>query len=285
MTITNETSEAKTPYKWVGTRPVRHDGLDKVTGKARFAADMLMPRMIYGLVLRSPYAHARILSIDTSAAETMPGVGAIITAADFPEPDPKDYVSRNLMARDKVLYEGQVVAAVAANTRRQAKAAAERIRVEYEELPYVLNVDEAMAEDAPLLHDNLMTQGVDPVSTKASNISKRTLYERGDLEAGFAEADVVIEREFTTKVVHQGYIEPHAAVADTGKDDRATIWCSTQGHFGVRSATAKMLGWQMSQIKVSPAEIGGGFGGKIPIYLEALGFQARERFRGIFEKI
>lgn len=221
----------KTPYKWVGTRPVRHDGLDKVTGKARFAADMLMPRMIYGHVLRSPYAHARILSIDTSAAETMPGVGAIITAADFPEPDPKDFVSRNLMARDKVLYEGQVVAAVAANTRRQAKAAAERIRVEYEELPYVLNVDEAMAEDAPLLHDNLMTQGVDPVSTKASNISKRTLYERGDLEAGFAEADVVIEREFTTKVVYQGYIEPHAAVADTDKDDRATIWCSTQGAF------------------------------------------------------
>ena len=276
MTIANEISETKTPYKWIGTRPVRHDGLEKVTGRARFAADLIMPRMIYGHVLRSPHAHARILSIDTKEAEDMPGVRAIVTGKDFPDPDPSDVVSRNLMARDKVRYEGQVVAAVAANTRRQAKAAAEKIVVEYEVLPHALTVDEAMAENAPLIHEDLITKGVDPLPSKPSNIANRSHYERGDLEAGFAEADIVYEHEFTTKVVHQGYIEPHAAIADTGKDGRSSIWCSSQGHFRVRSLTAKMLGWETSQIKVIPAEIGGGFGGKTTIYLEPLAARLSE---------
>ncbi len=277
MTMTNEHTDAKTPYKWVGTRPVRHDGLDKVTGRARFAADLILPRMLTGLVLRSPHAHARILSIDTTTAEAMPGVEAVITAKDFPEPDRQDYVSRNLMARDKVLYVGQVIAAVAALTRRQAKAATEKIVVRYEELPPVLTIDEAMAEDAPLLHDDLITEGMDPIPTKASNVCKRTLHERGDLMVGFTEADLVIEREFSTKVVHQGYIEPHAAIADTSKDGRSHIWCSSQGHFMVRSATAKMLGWENSRIKVTPAEIGGGFGGKTTIYLEPLAVRLSEK--------
>ncbi len=284
MTIANEermatagVSPSQTPYKWVGTRPVRHDGLDKVTGRARFAADLILPRMLTGQVLRSPYAHARILSIDTTSAEAMPGVEAVITAKDFPVPGRQDYVSRNLMARDKVLYEGQVLAAVAARTRRQAKEAVEKIVVEYEQLPPVLNIDEAMAENAPLLHDDLITEGADPTPDQASNISKRTLHERGDLAVGFAQADLVIEREFSTKVVHQGYIEPHAAVADTSKDGRSDIWCSSQGHFMVRSATARMLGWENSRIKVTPAEIGGGFGGKTTIYLEPLAVKLSEK--------
>lgn len=277
MTDVNAISTKKNAYKWVGTRPVRHDGLEKVNGHARFAADLTLPRMVAGHVLRSPYAHARIVSIDTAEAETMPGVKAIITAADFPEPHPKDYVSRNLMAKDKVLYEGQVVAAVAAGTGRQAQAAAEKIIVKYEKLPHVLTVTEAMAENAPLLHENLITKGIEPPPSKASNIPNRTVFERGDLEAGFAEADQVFEHEFNTKVVHQGYIEPHAVVADTSSDDRSVVWCSSQGHFMVRAKTAKMLGWEPSQLKVIPAEIGGGFGGKTTIYLEPLAVKLSQK--------
>lgn len=276
MTDVTETPAAKN-YKWVGTRPVRHDGLDKVVGRARFAADLTLPRMLYGHVVRSPHAHARIISIDTKAAQAMPGVKAVITSADFPEPHAKDTVSQNLMARDKVLYEGQVVAAVAANTRQQAKAAAKKVVVQYEALPHALTVDEAMAEGAPLLHEGLFTKGIDPAPTKASNIANRTVFERGDLEAGFAEADVVFEHEFNTKVVHQGYIEPHAAVADTTSENRSVVWCSSQGHFKVRSATAAMLGWEPSQVKVIPAEIGGGFGGKTTIYLEPLAVKLSQK--------
>ena len=280
MTVAVEESPVKKSYKWVGTRPVRHDGLEKVNGKARFAADMTKPRMIHGHVLRSPLAHAKILSVDTTEAESMPGVKAVVTAADFPPPSKNEgfpHRSSNLIAREKVRYEGQVVAAVAATTRRQAKAAAAKIAVKYEELPHVLTVDEAMADGAPLLHENLITKGLDTTPKQASNIAKRDYFEQGDLEAGFAEADVVYEHEFTTKVVHQGYIEPHACVADTSKDGRSEIWCSSQGHFMVRSATAEMLGWETSQLKVIPAEIGGGFGGKTTIYLEPLAVKLSQK--------
>ena len=273
MTISEDAAKAEKALKYIGTRPVRPDGVDKVTGKARFAADLRLPGMLAGYVLRSPHAHARIVSVDTSAATGMPGVKAVITAADFPELDPGDpnhRNSNNLMARDKVLYEGHVVAAVAASTGREAKAAAEAIAIEYEVLPHVLTVDEAMAEGAPVLHSDLITRNVEPAATEASNVSNRTLLERGDLDAGFAEADVVIERDFFTKPVHQGYIEPHAVVADSSPDEKSVVWCSSQGHFRVRSQTAGMLGWEPSQIKVLPAEIGGGFGGKTTIYLEPL---------------
>ena len=260
-------------YRWIGTRPVRHDGLDKVAGKARYAADLVLPSMLHAHILRSPHPHARIISIDTSPAEAMPGVRAVVTGADFPEAPPKG-ADRNLMctviARDKVLYTGHAVAAVAASTRREAKAAAEAIEVTYEVLPHVLNIADAMADDAPVLHDNLFTRGVEPRPTEPSNIAARTVYERGDVEQGFGEADIVIEREFSTQAVHQGYIEPHACVVDCGQDGKTMIWCSSQGHFKVRSATATVLGWDTSQIKVIPAEIGGGFGGKTTIYLEPI---------------
>ena len=258
-------------YRWVGTRPVRHDGLDKVAGKARYAADLNLPGMLHGHILRSPHPHARIVSIDTTKAAAMPGVKAVITGADFPEAPPKG-ATRNLMctviARDKVLYSGHAVAAVAASTRREAKAAAEAIEVTYELLPHVLNIADAMADDAPVLHDNLLTRGVDPRPTEPSNIAARTVYERGDVEQGFGEADIVIEREFSTQAVHQGYIEPHACVVDCDQEGKAVIWASSQGHFMVRSSTATVLGWDTSRIKVIPAEIGGGFGGKTTIYIE-----------------
>ena len=266
-------TEAKPKYKFVGTRPVRHDGLDKVTGRARFAADLNLPGQLTGIVVRSPHAHARIRGIDTSSAESMPGVKAVITRDDFPSTDPSDRdhdMRVNLMARDKVLYEGHAVAAVAAATPEQARRAAAAVRVDYEPLPAVMTIDEALADGAVVLYEHMMTAGANPPATAPSNVSGITRFANGDLDAGFAEADVVVEREFTTQPVHQGYIEPHGVVADTGQDGRSTLWCSSQGHFNVRAQTASMLGWETTRIKVIPAEIGGGFGGKTTIYLEPL---------------
>ena len=276
-------TEENPGYKWVGTRPIRPDGLDKVTGKAQFGADLTLPGMLFGKVVRSPHAHARILSIDTSTAESMLGVKAVITGSDFPDlaangAYPSDIdVANNAIARDKVLYEGHVVAAVAATTRELAEAAAKAVDVSYEVLPHVLTVDEAMADNAPLLHENMMTKGVEPAPEQPSNIASRIVHERGDLEQGFGEADVVIEREFTTKPVHQGYIEPHAAVADANNDGRANIWCSSQGHFAMRAYTATVLGVSQGTLKVTAAEIGGGFGGKTVIYLEPLAVRLSQR--------
>ena len=275
------TTDTNPGYKWVGTRPVRHDGLDKVTGRARFGADLTLPGMLIGAVLRSPHAHARIRSIDTSDARAMNGVKAVVTGADFPMLESEageggeggfDFrdLCRNIMARDKVLYEGHALAAVAATSRRVALAALAAIKVDYEVLPHVIDVEEAMAAGAPILHEDMITTGVDPVPETPSNIAERFLHERGDIEQGFAEADVIVEREFTTRPVHQGYIEPHAVVADTAEDGRAVVWCSSQGHFMVRTYTAKLLGWEPSRIKVIPAEIGGGFGGKTTVYVEPL---------------
>ena len=260
-------------YRYVGTRPVRHDGFEKVTGRARFAADLNMPGQLVGVVVRSPHAHARIVSVDTSAAEAAPGVKAVVAGGDFPavEPSDRDYdMCVNLMARDKVLYEGHAVAAVAAATLEQALKAAEAVEVVYEPIPAVLTIEDALDPGAPVLHDHMITSGVEPQPTEPSNVSSVTRFSAGDAAAGFGAADLVVEREFTTKPVHQGYIEPHAVVADAGQDGRCVLWCSSQGHFNVRSSTATMLGWETSRIKVIPAEIGGGFGGKTTIYLEPL---------------
>ncbi|MEZ5236748.1 MAG: xanthine dehydrogenase family protein molybdopterin-binding subunit [Acidimicrobiales bacterium] len=280
MTIADDPATTAPGYKWVGTRPIRPDGFEKVTGRARFGADLMLAGMLEGSVLRSPHAHARITSIDTTKAASIPGVKAIITGADFPEPagNPTDQdMCRNAIARDKVLYEGHVVAAVAATSKRVANQALAAIEVTYEVLPHVMTVDEAMAPGAVLLHDNMITQGVDPAPTEPSNVASRVVYQRGELDKGFADADVVVERTFTTKPVHQGYIEPHAAVADTTPDGRSTVWCSSQGHFAMRAYSAKVLGWDPSRLKVIPAEIGGGFGGKTTIYLEPLAVRLSQK--------
>lgn len=267
-------------YKYVGTRSIRPDGLDKVTGRARFGADRHLPGMLTGAVLRSPHAHATIRSIDTSAAAAVPGVKAVITAADFPEITSEEAhagesvvdfrdLSHNVMARYKVLYVGHPVAAVAATSRRAAERALEAIVVEYEVHPHVTTVAEAMAADAPILHDDLVVKGFgDDIAP--NNVAQRHLIERGDVAAAFADAHLVIERQFTTKPVHQGYIEPHAVVADTSEDGHGVVWVSSQGHFLMRDLTAKVLGWDASRLRVLPAEIGGGFGGKTTIYLEPL---------------
>ena len=259
-------------FKWVGTRPDRPDGADKVTGRARFAADYNMAGQLIGKVLRSPHAHARIRSIDTSAAEALPGVKAVVTSKDFPEQENlivptgemqvnlRD-VTRNIMAREKALYDGHAVAAVAATSEAIARAALALIKVDYEILPHVIDVAAAMKDDAPILHDHLRTDGVEPKPTKPTNIAKRIDFAKGDIEAGFKQAEVVVERHYTTQPVHQGYIEPHACLASASADGQIHIWSTTQGHFQVRGFCSRLLGIETSQIRVTPSEIGGGFGG------------------------
>src|SRR5450631_1888332 len=215
--------------KVVGTRPVRPDGVDKVTGRAQFGADMVMAGMLWGKVKRSPHAHARIVSIDASMALKIAGVKAVVTAADFPDiPSEEAFVgegpmnfrdlSRNCMARGKALYEGHAVAAVAATSQAIADEALELIDVKYEVLPYVIDVEAAMADDAPVLHDDLFTAGVDPKPTRPSNIAKRVYFKKGDIGAGFKQADVIVEGRYTTEPVHQAYIEPHACLCHYGAD-------------------------------------------------------------------
>ncbi|MBL8702676.1 MAG: xanthine dehydrogenase family protein molybdopterin-binding subunit [Alphaproteobacteria bacterium] len=275
-------------FKWVGKRPDRPDGPDKVTGRARFAADFNMPGQLVGRVLRSPHAHARIKSIDTSAAEKLHGVKAIITAKDLPE-QPNQIVpagemqvnlrdvTRNVMAREKALYHGHAVAAVAATTDAVAREALGLIKVEYEPLPHVIDVEAAMRPDAPVLHDHLITEGVEPKPTKASNIAKRIEFLKGDAAAGFAKAEVVVERRYTTQPVHQGYIEPHACLASAAEDGQIQMWTTTQGHFQVRGFCSRLLNIETSQIRVTASEIGGGFGGKTVVYLEPLAIRLSQK--------
>ena len=270
---------AKEFQKVVGTRPIRPDGVDKVTGRANFGADMVMPGMLWGKVKRSPHAHARIMAINTDKALALPGVKAVVTADDFPPiaseeafvgEGPMNFrdLSSNCMARGKVLYDGHAVAAVAATSASIAEEACELIEVEYHVLPHVIDVEEAMKPGAPLLHDDLFTQGVDPKPTHPSNVAKKIGFTKGDAAAGFRDADVIIERRYSSPPVHQGYIEPHACVVSMAADGQCTIWSSSQGQFMVRAYCAKLLGIDISNIRAIPAEIGGGFGGKTLVYLE-----------------
>src|SRR5580704_7346894 len=260
--------------KWIGKRTPRPDGADKVTGRAAYAADTTMPGMIWGKVLRSPHAHARIKSIDTSKAEALPGVNAVITSKDIVDfPVAKGpvmlgiqdmrWMCRNVMAREKALFHGHPVAAVAADSQAIAAEACKLIKVDYEVLPWVIDVDEAKADGAPILHDHVK------FGDKPSNISEVQEIKLGDVEAGFKDAEVIVERTFKTEAVHQGYIEPHAClVAYT--DGKVTVWSSSQGQFMVRAMCALLSGIPQSDIRAIPAEIGGGFGGKTIIYLEPL---------------
>ena len=274
-----KTSDPEMPvkYKVIGTRPVRHDGADKVTGKAIYTDDLHLPNMVFGAFVRSPHAHARIVSIDTSEADEMPGVLATCTSADLPDPwDKVDnlgegcvnyaHLSGNVLARKKALYKGHAVAAVAATSSHLAQEAARRIKVEYEPLPATMWVLDAMHDDAPLLHDDLITYTLGDEPARPSNIANHIRFEKGNIDEGFAAADVVIEREFRTSTVHQGYIEPHVSVALWNEDGRLKIWTATQGSFVVRQQMAALLKMPVSQITIVPCEIGGGFGGKISVY-------------------
>ena len=277
--LTPDTQAGSDALRVVGQRPIRPDGADKVQGRANFGADLRLPGMLTGRVLRSPHAHARILSIDTRAARALPGVKAVVTSEDFPELGNESVeagegaatlrdLSHNCMARGKVLYVGHAVAAVAATSPEIAARALECIEVRYEVLPHVIDVEAAMAPGAPLLHDDLFTKGETPKPTAPSNIAEKVVIGRGDVTAALASADVVVRGRYTTEPVHQGYLEPQACVASSGADGQHMLWVSTQGHFAVRAMCAKLLGIELADLKVIPAEIGGGFGGKTTVYLE-----------------
>jgi xanthine dehydrogenase molybdenum-binding subunit len=270
------------PYQVIGTRPIRHDGTDKVTGRAAYGADIQLPGLLHGRILRSPHAHARIRGIDASAALAVPGVEVVVTAADLPEPGSRvaelgegainlRHLSGNTLAREKALYKGHAVAALAAVNPHIAEEALALIKVDYQPLPHVTDVQLAMKDGAPILHDDLVTEslaGQTAEPRKPTNVAKHFQFKLGDAAKGFADAAVVIERSFQTATVHQGYIEPHNATVLWNPDGTVTIWCSTQGAFTVRAQVAELLQIPLSRIKVVPLEIGGGFGGKIRVYLE-----------------
>ena len=277
MSNTNDTTG--TNFKWVGKQTRRPDGPDKVTGRARYGDDLILPGMLCGKILRSPHAHAKILSIDTSKAKVLKGVKAVVTSADIPDhplleppygPMIADFhdISRNVLAREKVLYDGHAVAGVAATSERIAREALKLIKVEYEVLPHVLDPLQAAEPDAPILHDHQFTHGVEPAPEKPSNVFRVVSKERGDIDKGFAEADIVVEREFRSQPVHQGYIEPQALIAAASEDGSVELWTTTQGHFVIRGLCARLLKMDMAKIRVTASEIGGGFGGKNNVYAE-----------------
>lgn len=286
MVATPEKSGAEKPaYSVIGTRPIRPDGVDKVTGRAEYGADVKLEGVLYGAVLRSPHAHARITRLDVSKAAALPGVKAIATHDDFPKQEAGSldlgestanpiWLVENVLAGSKVLYHGHAIAAVAATDLHIAEDALALIEVEYEVLPHVIDVREAMLPNAPVILEDLRTsvraKGADTPNDRPTNIALHMRIEKGDVEQGFAEAEVVIEREFRTSQAHQGYIEPQNGTAFWNRDGHVTIWCSTQGSFSVRSQCATLLGIPESRIRVIPMEIGGGFGGKLTVYLEPI---------------
>lgn len=267
----------KQDFKVLGTRPIRPDGLDKVTGKAMFGADKSATGMLHARILRSPHAHAEIISIDTSKAEALAGVKAIVTGDDFGDVADADtrYTMQNCMAQGRALYDGHAVAAVAAISKKVATEALKLIEVKYRILPHVTDVDEAMRPGAPLLHEGVKARKLgDEVSGNTVSYYK---FGHGDVDTGFAEADEVIERSFKTAATHQGYIEPHACLADLGADGRGELWCCTQGHYMVREVCSDILGIDASQLRVTASEIGGGFGGKTTVFIEPVALKLSQK--------
>jgi len=284
MVLSNE------EFNSVGKTPIRHDGADKVTGRAKYGADTKLAGMLYGKILRSPHAHAVIKSVDASAAEALPGVYAVVTSADWPETSMKltdlaegsihnlGFLSMNVLARGKALFKGHPVAAVAAVSPHVAEQAMALINVDYDVLKPVLTAEEAMKPDAPILHDRLAAVSSpalrpgglleDDAESMQTNISNKFEFNLGDVEQGFKDADIIVEKETTTQAVHQGYIEPQAGVAHWQSDGNVTVWSSSQGQFTVRDQTARFLGIPVSRVKAIPMEIGGGFGAKGITYVE-----------------
>jgi xanthine dehydrogenase molybdenum-binding subunit len=270
------------PFRIIGRKTPKVDAIDKVTGRAQFGADVPLPRLLVGKVLRSPYAHARITRIDTHKAAALPGVHAVITDNDLPTVTPgtqmgpgtttvhESYLSQEVLARDRVLFHGHAVAAVAATSSDIAEEALALIQVEYEPLSYVLDPVEAMRPDAVRLHDDLYTQTATGKATTPSNIAEHLEMGRGDVEQGFAEADVVVERTFRTQTVHQGYIEPDSETAWVREDGSVIVWANTQTTFTQRHELAVLLNLPVSCIRVVPTEVGGAFGGKESVRVSAL---------------
>ncbi|NOX40977.1 MAG: xanthine dehydrogenase family protein molybdopterin-binding subunit [Alphaproteobacteria bacterium] len=267
----------KRDFKVVGQRVERPDGIDKVTGRAMYGADAYATGMLVGKMLRSPHAHAIIKSIDTSAAEALAGVKAVVTAADFAPLEAGDAhnVLDACIARKKALYDGHAVAAVAATSEKIAKAAVKLIEVEYEILPHVTEIEDALKLDAPIVQEGFRNKKIP--ADMSDNASNYYQFGHGDVDAGFERADLVIERKFRTAATHQGYIEPHACLASMGPDGKGDLWCCTQGQYYVRALCAQIMAMPESQLRVTASEIGGGFGGKTTIFIEPIALKLSQK--------
>jgi carbon-monoxide dehydrogenase large subunit len=242
----------------------QEEGPDKVSGKALYAADVLLPGMLWGKVLRSPYPHANIVSIDTTRARQVPGVHAVLTGQDLPD----RRVGRLLcdipvLARDRVLFVGEKVAAVAAETLEAAAEALHLIAVEYEELPPVFDPIAAMDSSAPTLHPQMASyEGLPQPMATVNNVFAHNSWSKGDIAEGFGAADHIFEHTFNAQLMHQGYIEPHACVVHIDDHGRTQVWANNKGPFMLRDQLAAVWGVPKAQIRVNPTSIGGDFGGK-----------------------
>jgi CO/xanthine dehydrogenase Mo-binding subunit len=256
-------------YSVIGKPVPRLDAIDKVTGGAKYAADWNLPGMLWGAFLHSPHPHARILSIDTSRAEALPGVVAVITqkslgaGASLESEDTVHgmKVSQNLFASEVARYQGEKIAAVAAISAEIAKEAVERIDVKYEVLPAVDDVRESVKPGAPLIRPDAKS-GTSPFGEPLQNIGSETHFDFGDVEKGFAESDLVVEDTYSIPRVHQTYLEPHAVIAKVEPSGKITVWTSTQSIFAIRSGVASSLGVPQNRVNVVGLTIGGGFGAK-----------------------
>lgn len=248
----------------VGKSLPRIDGVEKATGRAVYGQDLRRPRMLIGKVLRSRYPHARILSIDTSRAEALPGVKAVVTGRDMVPGNTGQMIKdETVLAVDRVRFLGEAVAAVAAVDQDTAQQALDLIRVEYEELPPVFDPEEAMREDAPILHPDLAGYRAAPMLVRGpGNICTHTTIRKGDVEEGFRRSDFVFEDTFRTQMVVHAYLEPHATLVEVDERGRVLIWVTTQGVFAVRAQVAEAFHLPMNLIRVIGARCGGGFGGK-----------------------
>ncbi len=250
----------------IGAPVPQIEGPAKVTGRTRYAADVDLPGMLWGKILRSPHPHARILSIDASAAWSVPGVKAVVTGQDAPG-HLMGKVLRDMpvLCWDKVRYIGDRVAAVAAETLEAAEEAILLIEVDYELLPAVFDPMEAMKPDAPLIHDDIASYHgapLDVLATDVHNGQTRLAWEKGDLAEGFRQADVVLEHSFSVPSRHQGYLEPFASVIYIDDDGRIQAWSSSKAPFRARLQLAQAMGLQDEDIRVNVVSVGGDFGGK-----------------------
>lgn len=266
-------------YSVIGQRLPRVEAPGKVTGGALFSGDIILPNMLHGKILRSPHAHAAIRRLDTSKALSLEGVAAVVTAADVPGNKKHSALTlRELphLARGKVIYPAQPVAVVAAASVKIAEQALDLIEVEYEPLPALLDTAAAMEPSAPAIHDDLFTNAMHSMGSpldpgaRPSNISNHIQINKGDIDAGFGQADVILENTYRTRKVSQGYLEPFAAVAAIDTGGKITVWTQSQGIFEVQSMLAPYLDLPLEKINVVPVEIGGAFGGKTYLPLAPL---------------
>ncbi len=254
---------AKAEYTVVGTSPARMGGVERVIGKGIYGIDLSLKDELHGGILRSQYAHAKIVSIDTSEAKKIPGVHAVVTAADAPDVRyGRSYLDRYMLAKNKVRYMGDPVAAVAADSPAIVKQALKKIKVVYEPLPVVIDQEEAMKPDTPTLHDDMPLPKNLPEGVKVKNVCGFTVVHVGDPEKAMAEADVVVDEVYETKMIHPQYLEPRIAAAQVEPDGRITVWANAQAPFPVRTEVAKLLGVPLNRVRVLATELGGGFGGK-----------------------